>query len=187
MFVQVVGEGQEYRGRIFPRSICFVMATVFVVLHLWSTSSLCVMQFWKEIHSEFTVKALKGQNSAFLQVKFIEFLSVNVNASRVCDIRYKKNDFIAFLLLHFSKFDIEWLCPDAFIFCQPKIKVHTNVLLPKRSPQIINYNPNKVLYSSPSLLYLSHPPPPPHPTPWEMNVTSSPLTPKNSVATLIDN
>ena len=114
MFVQVVGEGQEYRGRIFPRSICFVMATVFVVLHLWSTSSLCVMQFWKEIHSEFTVKALKGQNSAFLQVKFIEFLSVNVNASRVCDIRYKINDFIAFLLLHFSKFDIEWLCPDAF-------------------------------------------------------------------------
>ena len=99
MFVQVVGEGQEYRGRIFPRSICFVMATVFVVLHLWSTSSLCVMQFWKEIHSEFTVKALKGQNSAFLQVKFIEFLSVNVNASRVCDIRYKINDFIAFLLL----------------------------------------------------------------------------------------
>ena len=90
------------------------MATVFVVLHLWSTSSLCVMQFWKEIHSEFTVKALKGQNSAFLQVKFIEFLSVNVNASRVCDIRYKINDFIAFLLLHFSKFDIEWLCPDAF-------------------------------------------------------------------------
>ena len=116
MFVQVVGEGQEYRGRIFPRSICFVMATVFVVLHLWSTSSLCVMQFWKEIHSEFTVKALKGQNSAFLQVKFIEFLSVNVNASRVCDIRYKINDFIAFLLLHFSKFDIEWLCPDAFNF-----------------------------------------------------------------------
>ena len=116
MFVQVVGEGQEYRGRIFPRSICFVMATVFVVLHLWSTSSLCVMQFWKEIHSEFTVKALKGQNSAFLQVKFIEFLSVNVNASRVCDIRYKINDFIAFLLLHFSKFDIEWLCPDAFIY-----------------------------------------------------------------------
>ena len=114
MFVQIVGEGQEYRGRIFPRSICFVMATVFVVLHLWSTSSLCVMQFWKEIHSEFTVKALKGQNSAFLQVKFIEFLSVNVNASRVCDIRYKINDFIAFLLLHFSKFDIEWLCPDAF-------------------------------------------------------------------------
>ena len=114
MFVQVVGEGQEYRGRIFPRSICFVMATVFVVLHLWSTSSLCVMQFWKEIRSEFTVKALKGQNSAFLQVKFIEFLSVNVNASRVCDIRYKINDFIAFLLLHFSKFDIEWLCPDAF-------------------------------------------------------------------------
>ena len=114
MFVQVVGEGQEYRGRIFPRSICSVMATVFVVLHLWSTSSLCVMQFWKEIHSEFTVKALKGQNSAFLQVKFIEFLSVNVNASRVCDIRYKINDFIAFLLLHFSKFDIEWLCPDAF-------------------------------------------------------------------------
>ena len=114
MFVQVVGEGQEYRGRIFPRSICFVMATVFVVLHLWSTSSLCVMQIWKEIHSEFTVKALKGQNSAFLQVKFIEFLSVNVNASRVCDIRYKINDFIAFLLLHFSKFDIEWLCPDAF-------------------------------------------------------------------------
>ena len=114
MFVQVVGEGQEYRGRIFPRSICFVMATVFVVLHLWSTSSLCVMQFWKEIHSEFTVKALKGQNSAFLQVKFIEFLSVNVNASRVCDIRYKINDFIAFLLLHFSKFDIEWLRPDAF-------------------------------------------------------------------------
>ena len=116
MFVQVVGEGQEYRGRIFPRSICFVMATVFVVLHLWSTSSLCVMQFWKEIHSEFTVKALKGQNSAFLQVKFIEFLSVNVNASRVCDIRYKINDFIAFLLLHFSKFDIEWLCPDTFIY-----------------------------------------------------------------------
>ena len=103
MFVHVVGEGQEYRGRIFPRSICFVMATVFVVLHLWSTSSLCVMQFWKEIHSEFTVKALKGQNSAFLQVKFIEFLSVNVNASRVCDIRYKINDFIAFLLLHFFK------------------------------------------------------------------------------------
>ena len=102
MFVQVVGEGQEYRGRIFPRSICFVMATVFVVLHLWSTSSLCVMQFWKEIHSEFTVKALKGQNSAFLQVKFIEFLSINVNASRVCDIRYKINDFIAFLLLHFK-------------------------------------------------------------------------------------
>ena len=119
MFVQVVGEGQEYRGRIFPRSICFVMATVFVVLHLWSTSSLCVMQFWKEIHSEFTVKALKGQNSAFLQVKFIEFLSVNVNASRVCDIRYKINDFIAFLLLHFSKFDIEWLCPDAFNWLIP--------------------------------------------------------------------
>ena len=117
MFVQVVGEGQEYRGRIFPRSICFVMATVFVVLHLWSTSSLCAMQFWKEIHSEFTVKALKGQNSAFLQVKFIEFLSVNVNASRVCDIRYKINDFIAFLLLHFSKFDIEWLCPHAFNYC----------------------------------------------------------------------
>ena len=116
MFVQVVGEGQEYRGRIFPRSICFVMATVFVVLHLWSTSSLCVMQFWKEIHSEFTVKALKGQSSAFLQVKFIEFLSVNVNASRACDIRYKINDFIAFLLLHFSKFDIEWLCPNAFNF-----------------------------------------------------------------------
>ena len=114
MFVQVVGEDQEYRGRIFLPSICFVMATVFVVLHLWSTSSLCVMQFWKEIHSEFTVKVLKGQNSAFLQVKFIEFLSVNVNASRVCNIRYKINDFIAFLLLHFSKFDIEWLCPDAF-------------------------------------------------------------------------
>ena len=123
MFVQVVGEGQEYRGRIFPRSICFVMATVFVVLHLWSTSSLCVMQFWKEIHSEFTVKALKGQNSAFLQVKFIEFLSVNVNASRVCDIRYKINDFIVFLLLHFSKFDIEWLCPDAFnYFCYGQYK-----------------------------------------------------------------
>ena len=103
MFVQVVGEGQEYRGRIFPRSICFVMATVFVVLHLWSTSSLCVMQFWKEIHSEFTVKALKGQNSAFLQVKFIEFLSVNVNASRVCDIRYKINDFIAFFITSFFK------------------------------------------------------------------------------------
>ena len=103
MFVQVVGEGQENRGRIFPRSICFVMATVFVVLHLWSTSSLCVMQFWKEIHSEFTVKALKGQNSAFLQVKFIEFLSVNVNASRVCDIRYKINDFIAFFITSFFK------------------------------------------------------------------------------------
>ena len=143
MFVQVVGEGQEYRGRIFPRSICFVMATVFVVLHLWSTSSLCVMQFWKEIHSEFTVKALKGQNSAFLQVKFIEFLSVNVNALRVCDIRYKINDFIAFLLLHFSKFDIEWLCPDAFnykdinevrivffpSFCHKSKKIHRQLSL----------------------------------------------------------
>ena len=140
MFVQVVGEGQEYRGRIFPRSICFVMATVFVVLHLWSTSSLCVMQFWKEIHSEFTVKALKGQNSAFLQVKFIEFLSVNVNASRVCDIRYKINDFIAFLLLHFSKFDIEWLCPDAFncaniLFIKFKKINYSNKLMCKWSPK----------------------------------------------------
>ena len=134
MFVQVVGEGQEYRGRIFPRSICFVMATVFVVLHLWSTSSLCVMQFWKEIHSEFTVKALKGQNSAFLQVKFIEFLSVNVNASRVCDIRYKINDFIAFLLLHFPKFDIEWLCPDAFNY-----KIQHIDTLPKYGQKLSMY------------------------------------------------
>ena len=142
MFVQVVGEGQEYRGRIFPRSICFVMATVFVVLHLWSTSSLCVMQFWKEIHSEFTVKALKGQNSAFLQVKFIEFLSVNVNASRVCDIRYKINDFIAFLLLHFSKFDIEWLCPDAFNYWCHKLSDLEIVPL-----QIVRLTINYVLYS----------------------------------------
>ena len=59
-------------------------------------------------------QSTKRPELCFLQVKFIEFLSVNVNASRVCDIRYKINDFIAFLLLHFSKFDIEWLCPDAF-------------------------------------------------------------------------
>ena len=61
-----------------------------------------------------SLKLITFEGVGFLQVKFIEFLSVNVNASRVCDIRYKINDFIAFLLLHFSKFDIEWLCPDAF-------------------------------------------------------------------------
>ena len=62
MFVQVIGVGQEYCGRIFSQPIYFVMAPFD-----WSTSSVrfSFMQFWKELRSESTVKALDGLNSAF--------------------------------------------------------------------------------------------------------------------------
>ena len=53
------------------------------------------MQFGRNYGSKCTVKALNESESARFQVKFIKFLRISANSTKVCDICCAKNDFIA--------------------------------------------------------------------------------------------
>ena len=66
IFIQAVGTGQEY---------CWSHIFTANVFHNGIVLRLRFVQFWKELHLECTVKALKGQNSSFFRVvNFLVFV-----------------------------------------------------------------------------------------------------------------
>ena len=53
------------------------------------------MQFGSNYGWKCTVKALNESESALFQVKFVKFLRISGNLTKVCDICCARNDFIA--------------------------------------------------------------------------------------------
>ena len=60
-----------------------------------SSCSLRFMQLGRNYGPECTVKVLNESEVCFFQVKFVKFLRISANSTKVCDICCMINDFIA--------------------------------------------------------------------------------------------
>ena len=95
MYQQSVFFSFRLLARVRSIAVAYFCSPHALQWHPIETCSLRFMQFGRNYGLECTVKVLNKSEVCFFQVKFVKFLRISENLTKVCDICCAINDFIA--------------------------------------------------------------------------------------------